>query len=134
MGTRVAEPTYDLFAVAMIIINIAYPARFDKKAEKPMQQLISAIEAKPILSNYRNVLLNALQGKYGNAQEMRKDIVEAIHNRTSYTPPKFEKPIPKQRKIRQTAKKKKSSYTIELLLVASFFLLAYILYLFGQLM
>ncbi len=30
-GTRKAEPSYDLFAVAMIMINICYPKRFPKK-------------------------------------------------------------------------------------------------------
>ena len=31
LGTRKAEPAYDLFAVAMIMINTAYPKRFNKK-------------------------------------------------------------------------------------------------------
>ena len=31
LGTRKAEPGYDLFAVAMIMINTAYPKRFNKK-------------------------------------------------------------------------------------------------------
>ena len=31
LGSRKAEPGYDLFAVAMIMINTAYPNRFNKK-------------------------------------------------------------------------------------------------------
>ncbi len=130
MGTRKAEPSYDLFAVAMIMINFAYPSRFEKKAENSYQQLKEAINAKPSLHAYRNVIQKALQGKYSEAQQMRKELVEAINNRTAYTP----KPTRQTAKKSKSKQKKKSSYIIEVFLIASFILLAYILYLFGQLM
>lgn len=131
LGTRKAEPTYDLFAVAMIIINVCYPNRFEKNGEG-LKLLKERIHRKPILKQYETVLLNALQGKYGNAQLMKKDVVATIskskhsiiqRQKQSVTPNK-----PKQKG------KEKSSGILETFLFASFLLLAYILYLFGQMM
>ena len=33
LGSRKADPQYDLFAVAMIMVNAVYPTRFSKKGE-----------------------------------------------------------------------------------------------------
>ncbi|WP_368506030.1 protein kinase family protein [Alkalihalophilus sp. As8PL] len=135
-GTRVAEPSYDLFAVAMIMINCAYPKRFDKKGEKPFNQLRQMVEESNYLGPYRSVILKALQGKYAYATEMRKELVQAVSSASSYTAPKTRvKPQkkPKAKHIKRK-KKKKSSYFVEIFLFCSFILLAYILYLFGQMM
>lgn len=133
LGTRVAEPSYDLFAVAMIMINCSYPKRFDKKSSvKPLQQLKEAIEQKPALRPYRQLLLKALQGKFCDAQEMREELMEVISSHSTYKhqyQPKTRKKYKKEVK-----KKEKSSYFVEIFLVASFLILAYVLYLFGQLM
>ncbi|MBU8908444.1 serine/threonine protein kinase [Desertibacillus haloalkaliphilus] len=131
-GTRKAEPSYDLFAVAMIMINCCYPSRFEKKSEKGIEQLKEAITAKSSLRPYEGVLMKALQGRYEHAQEMRKELVDAISSHTTY------KPKPKRSQQRQAKRKRerkqKSSVFVEIFLVVSFILLAYILYLFGQLM
>ncbi|WP_396126122.1 protein kinase domain-containing protein [Anaerobacillus sp. CMMVII] len=135
LGTRVAEPTYDLFAVAMIIINVGYQNRFEKNGEG-IKQLKERIQRKPILKQYETVLLNALQGKYPNAQVMKKDVIEAI----SKSKQTMVKPIKKQTVVKshhpkpQKTTKEKSSGILETFLFASFLLLAYILYLFGQMM
>ncbi|WP_100405947.1 serine/threonine protein kinase [Bacillus solitudinis] len=128
LGSRKAEPSYDLFAVAMIVINCMYPKRFDKQGEKPLQQLKQKIEAHPELMPYRDVLFKALQGKYSEATFMRKDVVQAISNRSSY------KHVAKKETLKNKKKKKKSSYFVEFFLLFSFLILAYILYLFGQMM
>ncbi|WP_078556506.1 protein kinase domain-containing protein [Bacillus alkalicellulosilyticus] len=132
LGTRKAEPSYDLFAVAMIMINCYYPKRFNKNEDKPHFQLKKAIEAKPALLPYRQVLMNAILGKYVDAQLMRKDVVELISNKKTYT----HKPQRKTRKTHKETKKQKGkgSYIFDFFLVSSFLLLAYILYLFGQMM
>ncbi|WP_026673666.1 serine/threonine protein kinase [Alkalihalobacterium bogoriense] len=133
LGTRKAEPSYDLFAVAMIMINCFYPKRFDKKGEKPLQQLKAAIDGKAQLQPYRMVIMKALQGKYENAQDMRKEVVDIVSNKTTYK----HKPQPETRKTykkKVKQKKEKSSFFVEIFLIISFLLLAYILYLFGQLM
>ncbi|WP_409303667.1 protein kinase domain-containing protein [Peribacillus sp. SCS-155] len=74
LGTRKAEPSYDLFAVAMIIINTAYPARFSRKGQG-YSQLRQQIQAKKELWRYKNLLENALSGKYMNAEAMRNDLM-----------------------------------------------------------
>lgn len=129
LGSRVAEPSYDLFSVAMIMIHCAYRRRFDKKGEKPFEQLKAAIEEKPFLRDYKEVLYKALRGKYTNAQLMKKDLIEAIQKKSSY------KPVASLKKRHQKKKKKqKDSYFVEISLVSTFLILAYILYLFGQIL
>ncbi|MGO4890177.1 protein kinase domain-containing protein [Anaerobacillus sp. MEB173] len=138
LGLRKAEPSYDLFAVAMIMINCSYPARFQKKGEGGLKQLKAAIEAKPSLVPYRHVLLKALQGKYTGAQEMRKDLVAIIGSTTSTSRSNTKSTSSRvnrtQRKSKQKKQKKKMSGFVEFFLITSFLLLAYVLYLFGQLM
>ncbi|WP_227939179.1 serine/threonine protein kinase [Alkalihalobacillus deserti] len=142
LGSRKAEPSYDLFAVAMIMLNCAYPERFDKQGEKPIVFLKQQIEQQRLLLPYRDVLSQALQGKYENALQMRQDMIKAVSKSSTY------KHVPTKDKIRQgTTKKvkankkqqvkkreKKSSYFVEIFLLSSFLLLAYILYLFGEMM
>lgn len=75
LGSRKAEPTYDLFATAMIMINLAYPQRFSKNGESGLVQLQSAIKKKPELAKFEHILLKALNGNYVTAIEMRDDLV-----------------------------------------------------------
>ncbi|WP_198507901.1 protein kinase domain-containing protein [Bacillus sp. FJAT-45037] len=136
-GTRVAEPSYDLFSVAMIMINCAYPKRFDRKGEKPILQLKEMVEQKQYLGPYKQIILKALQGKYKEAAEMRKELVQAVSNASSYEvkemkPSRSSRQSPSREKKKY--KQKKTSYFVEFFLLGSFILLAYILYLFGQMM
>lgn len=123
LGTRKAEPTYDLFSVAMIMLNAAFPRRFDKKQEG-MRQLLDALNRAPSLRRYRGIITGALEGKYPDAPSMRRDMVQAMSmpagSRTS---------VQKSRSERK--KKKKSRGWIETLAFAAFLFLAYFLYLFG---
>ncbi|MFN7253013.1 MAG: serine/threonine protein kinase [Anaerobacillus sp.] len=135
LGTRKAEPTYDLFAVAMIIINICYQNRFEKNGEG-IKQLKEKIQRKPILKQYDIILLNALQGKYENAQLMKKEVVESISRSTNATVHNNKKQIIRKKQVDKPKRrgKEKTSGIMETFLFASFLLLAYILYLFGQMM
>lgn len=137
LGSRKAEPSYDLFSVAMIMINCAYPARFEKQGEKPFVFLKKQVEEQPMLRPFRDVILKALHGKYDDAGTMREEMLRAITN-IGTKQKKVAQGQVKQKK--QTVKKRikkrerKSSYFIEFFLLASFLLLAYILYLFGKIM
>ncbi|MFD2970545.1 protein kinase domain-containing protein [Peribacillus deserti] len=98
LGSRKAEPSYDLFAVAMIFLNSYYPNRFTKKSEG-YSQLSQAIKGKKELKMYEPVLEKALLGKYSTADEMRKELMAAANlnmdssrqkqapSRTSYQTP-----------------------------------------------
>lgn len=81
-GSRKAEPAYDLFAVAMIMINCAITQKF-KKSEHPKEQLLSVIEKNAYLSRYKNVLLSALYGHYSSAEEMRNGLLVAGQEKSS---------------------------------------------------
>jgi serine/threonine-protein kinase len=135
LGSRKAEPSYDLFAVAMIMINCAYPTRFEKKGEKTIILLKQSIDNKSILRPYRDVIMGALQGKYDSAQAMRKEMVKAISKSSTYKhAPAKQQTKQRKPKSQPEKKQKQSSYFVEIFLLCSFLLLAYILYLFGQMM
>jgi serine/threonine protein kinase len=78
LGSRKADPGYDLFAVAMITINTAYPNRFSKNTGG-IAQLSSMIKQKKSLQKLESVILHALQGDYQSADEMRNDLIKAIN-------------------------------------------------------
>jgi serine/threonine-protein kinase len=75
-GTRRAEPSYDLFAVAMIMINCVHKKEF-KKTSQPKEQLQSLIEGSPVLRKYKKVLGAALNGHYDSADEMKREMLAA---------------------------------------------------------
>lgn len=149
MGSRKAEPSYDLFAVAMIMLNIVYPKRFEKKTGG-MADLKLKIEQSVLLKPYKNVLLNAIQGNYKTAIEMKNDVMNATNTTaTKGTPSVRQTYKPKkttssnQSKINRT----RANYTsripkdkprskikgfFETIILTSFILLIYVLYLFGQ--
>ncbi|WKB35940.1 hypothetical protein QS257_00610 [Terrilactibacillus sp. S3-3] len=84
-GTRKAEPSYDLFAAGMILIDAAVGKRFEKK-EQPHRQLIRVIKEHPKLFRYQDVLLKAINGQYGSAKEMRREfLVKLNETETSYS-------------------------------------------------
>ncbi|MHC2452992.1 serine/threonine protein kinase, bacterial [Bacillus altitudinis] len=74
-GTRKAEPSYDLFALSMVMVNCAYKKEFKKGAE-PEKQLYRAIEGHPLLKRYERVLKAALQGKYQSAADMKSAMLK----------------------------------------------------------
>ncbi|MEH7418117.1 protein kinase family protein [Neobacillus drentensis] len=77
LGSRKAEPSYDLFAVAMIMINTAYPKRFTKTTGG-LQQLKDAIRQKKELIKLEPVILKAIQGQYSQANQMREDLLNSM--------------------------------------------------------
>ncbi|WP_172299257.1 DotU family type IV/VI secretion system protein [Bacillus sp. WMMC1349] len=74
-GTRRAEPSYDLFSVAMIMVNCVTKKEF-KKTGNPRTQLLSVINNHPFLTTYQTVLATAFKGNYKTADEMKFDLLE----------------------------------------------------------
>lgn len=100
LGSRKAEPSYDLFAVAMIMINTAYPKRFTKTTGG-LQQLKNAIRQKQELIKFEPVILKALQGQYNQAKQMRADLLGLMTENkdiSAQTKPQVSKPDPFQAK------------------------------------
>src|SRR3954464_3351657 len=77
LGSRKADPGYDLFAVAMIMINTAYPKRFNKTTGG-IVQLRDHINQNKQLKKFEVVILHALQGHYRSAEEMRNGLLQVI--------------------------------------------------------
>lgn len=155
LGTRKAEPSYDLFSVAMIMINAAYPKRFTKKAElEGSAQLFEVIQQHPFLLKHKFVLQKALLGKYKSASEMKADYVHLLSSETKKERPriktyKTQKPsqqknqsakksqpqVNKTRRQAKSAKKrKKTSGILETIVILVGVFIIYSLYVFHYLM
>lgn len=147
LGSRKAEPSYDLFAVAMIMVNAAYPNRFPKKGNT-LQQLQQAINGNPWLNKYNPVLFSALKGKYQSAGEMRADLSSLMSSGAMQDRKQPDTPVPRSA---QTAKKPDGSRTVRLqnqkqnmkkkkggwaetLLILALVLSVYWFYVYGQLL
>ena len=135
LGGRRAEPSYDLFALAMIVINAVYQKRFNKNGDG-INQLWDLIKNKQELRDLEPILLKALKGQYVSALDMKKDLLHHLHSKQSAVravvkkKPSVTKSRVQTRKYR-TKPKKKSSFleTIFLLVIIT---LLYAVYMFGQ--
>ena len=78
MGSRKAEPSYDLFAVTMIMMNLADFKRYEKNNE-PEKQLLMKVNEHPHLKLYSSVMSKAIKGEYKNAPTMREELLEKIN-------------------------------------------------------
>ncbi|MDQ0300972.1 serine/threonine-protein kinase [Salibacterium salarium] len=140
LGDRKAEPSYDLFSTAMIFIQTAYPHRFKKPADAGsdnLELLRRYISHSPPLLPYKKILIHALKGKYTDAQLMKKELMEAIDNRTApkKTVEKQSRSVQPKRHRKKTKSKKykePQSFRTELILTASFLFLSSVLYFMGQ--
>lgn len=77
LGSREAEPSYDLFALAMIMLAIYYPEKF-KRTNATKNVLLTKLYARNELKLYRPCLQKALTGKYRTAKEMKRDLMQTI--------------------------------------------------------
>ncbi|GIN22978.1 serine/threonine protein kinase [Siminovitchia fordii] len=82
LGSRKAEPSYDIFSTAMLMINVYYPARFTRKGNG-LDQLKKMIKKEPELFRLETVLLKALEGKYRSAGEMKNELLVKLSFRNS---------------------------------------------------
>ncbi len=131
LGSRRADPAYDLFAVAMIMLNTAYPKRFNRNGEG-LAQLTSMIKQNKMLEKFEAVILSALKGKYENAAQMRRDLLIAVNKERTVTRTAARKTRTAASSKHQQTKGRKGGFAetfIIFLIVVSF----YVIYMFGQL-
>lgn len=143
LGSRKADPKYDLFAVGMIMINTAYPKRFNKTTGG-IEQLSKIIAAKPELSKYEKFILYALKGYFNNAREMRNSLLAIVDDNQSTVGKSISahknnlgrsKIQQSRSQLRQVKnQKRKKNGWIETLLVVFFITLLYTVYVVGQLL
>ncbi|WP_174734845.1 protein kinase domain-containing protein [Mesobacillus harenae] len=136
LGSRKADPSYDLFAVGMIMLNIAYPKRFTKTTGG-MDQLKLMIEKSRELSMYKGILYKALNGQFSSAVQMRGELLQSLQTQQTRTTTKTKtKPSPQrqhnvsQKTVTRQAYRKKSNKggIIETLIVLSVISMLYFLY------
>lgn len=129
LGTRKAEPSYDLFAAAMIMINAAYPKRFARQ-EKSLLQLKQLIEESSMLRPYRHCLIKALTGKYEQAAQMRSDLLKQLSGESVQENDVTSKTPKSKKKVQsRTAKRRKKKYhLLETVLLFLSLMVAYAMY------
>ncbi|MFS0749639.1 serine/threonine protein kinase [Oceanobacillus sp. 1P07AA] len=81
MGTRKAEPSYDLFALAMVFLNIYYPRRFDRVKDSSEKLLMKKLDQVSDLTPYRPLLQKAIRGKYTTSTAMKKDLLSLMQQK-----------------------------------------------------
>lgn len=124
LGSRKAEPSYDLFAVGMIMINCAYPGRFNKEGEGH-EQLRDILYENAMLERYRGVITSALEGNFTDAPSMRREMVAAMSMQS--------RRLPQTRKSARHSKRKskKGREWLEAFFLAAFLFAGYVLYVCG---
>jgi len=80
LGTRRAEPSYDLFAFAMVILTIFYPRHFPK-TQNPAKTIFNKIDRTKELDLYSNCLKKAVIGKYKSGAEMKHDLLHVMERK-----------------------------------------------------
>ena len=142
LGSRKADPSYDLFAVAMIIINAAYLKRFNKTTGG-IEQLRGMIRQKPELVKLEAVLDKALRGEYTSAKQMRSGLLSIINGTTSKTN-QSNRIVPNQRNRNpqgntqrnstrsQQAKKNRGGGLLETVTIVATILFLYFFYIYQQ--
>lgn len=78
MGSRQAEPSYDLFAFVMVFLEIFYPKRFSKDTH-PKKQLLHKVDRIRPLKMYRSCLQKAIEGNYQTSAQMKEDIAKILY-------------------------------------------------------
>ncbi|PLR91893.1 protein kinase domain-containing protein [Bacillus sp. T33-2] len=139
LGSRKADPKYDLFAVAMIIINTAYPGRFTRMGGG-IEQLKGMIEKKRELQIFKDAIIKALTGSYSSALEMRHDVLHIMQGQqrsdtvTSIQATAPGKPGRQQQNVstRSYKYKKKKGRVLETIIIILAISLLYFLHIYNQ--
>lgn len=80
LGSRKAEPSYDLFALAMVMIQIYHPKRFER-GQDGEKTLFNKLNQTTSLKRFYPSLKKALTGQYTSSLEMRRDLTEILMDR-----------------------------------------------------
>lgn len=127
-GSRKAEPSYDLFSVAMMMIDCAYPDQIKKVKGDGLSQLKRMVNQSPLLKPFKGVIIKALNGEYQTAEQM-KDALKGENgtNEKKLISNNGEISRNQYKKVRNHNKKK--ARLTDLVFILAFVLLLFILYL-----
>lgn len=79
LGTRKAEPSYDLFALVMIFIHLFHPQQF-QRGKHPKQMLLMKLKETRGLHPFTDVFKKALLGRYPTSASMVRDVQKVIYH------------------------------------------------------
>ncbi|WP_047986247.1 protein kinase domain-containing protein [Ornithinibacillus californiensis] len=79
LGSRKAEPSYDLFALVMVFLSVYYPNHF-QKGSNPQATLFKKVNDIKAIHPYSQCLKKALIGKYRTSKEMKQEISAVIYD------------------------------------------------------
>ncbi|GAA0609143.1 serine/threonine protein kinase PrkT [Virgibacillus siamensis] len=79
MGSRKAEPSYDLFALVMVFLSVCYPKRFERGAN-PQATLLKKLDDAKLLAVYKGPLKKAALGRYQSSAQMKSDVTKILNN------------------------------------------------------
>lgn len=138
MGDRKATPSYDLFAVSMLMMNRGYPSRFQREDPGGTKQLLRRLRERRLLHPYALVIEKGIQQRYKDALMMKKDLLNILTKgeKEFRNVPAFKKsvrnaPISRQKKKQTHPKERIFKGILPTTAFASFLLFVYILYLVG---
>ena len=133
LGSRKAEESYDLFAVAMVMLNVAYPNRFQRK-EGGLAQLMAYVNGS-VLKRYGSVIEGALTGKYPTAGAMRLALLGILHpEKTKSRSASQQAPSRHQAAGSRQRTQRKKGGAGETVFILSAFSLLYFLYIYLQIL
>lgn len=78
LGSRRAEPSYDLFSLAIVFLQIYHPNRLRRSNKTGAKTLIAKINQTKQLSPYADVLKNAILGRYHTSAEMKRELKQVL--------------------------------------------------------
>lgn len=78
LGSRRAEPSYDLFSFAIIFLEIFYPKRFPRPEKNRKKYIYQRIDQVKALKPYAPVLKKAISGKYQTSTEMKRELKQVL--------------------------------------------------------
>lgn len=78
LGSRRAEPSYDLFAFVMIFLEVFYPKRFSRPEKGRGKYLFKRIDQVKALKPYAPILKKAIVGRYDTSNEMKQDLIRIL--------------------------------------------------------
>lgn len=79
LGTRKADRSYDIFAVAIILIEASNGHHLEKRNQGNPAWLFSIIKKNHLLAPYHMVLEKALNGRYESALVMKKELLHLLN-------------------------------------------------------
>lgn len=138
MGSRKADPAYDLFALAMVMIQTYHPSRFERGAN-PEKVLMTKLYQTAPLKPFLNCIKKALYGQYASSNEMRRDITNILMEKPKTTKYATTRTVTRVNKAKiptqnnhPSSSKKNGRFILEGLGILVVVFLFYVVYLFMQ--